>query len=223
MQARYQYGNLTVRKRKKGPNVWQFRWIENGRPKSVLIGTVEKLPTQADAERAVEHQRIKINAQNPQQRFHAVTVEALVERYKSEEMPTRYATRVSYLSYLKRHIVPRWGTWSSAVSAQSMWKRGSNRCPSLRRRRRTFEASCTCYFNARVDGSLQIQTRLILSGRAQDAWKFLACLHRKSFPPCLRISRNHTAQWCLSRDASDFAQAKLSGFSGKTSIGIRLP
>ncbi len=110
MQARYQHGNLTVRKRKKGPNVWQFRWIENGRPKSVLIGTVEKLPTQADAERAVEHQRIKINAQNPQQRFHAVTVEALVERYKSEEMPTRYATRVSYLSYLKRHIVPRWGT-----------------------------------------------------------------------------------------------------------------
>ena len=46
MQARYQYGNLTVRKRKKGPDVWQFRWMENGRPKSVLIGTVEKLPTQ---------------------------------------------------------------------------------------------------------------------------------------------------------------------------------
>ena len=44
MQARYQYGNLTVRKRKKGPDVWQFRWTENGRLKSVLIGTVEKLP-----------------------------------------------------------------------------------------------------------------------------------------------------------------------------------
>ena len=66
MQARYQYGNLTIRKRKKGPNVWQFRWMENGRLKSVLIGTVEKLPTQADAERAVEHLRIKINAQGPQ-------------------------------------------------------------------------------------------------------------------------------------------------------------
>ena len=42
MQARYQYGNLTIRKRKKGPDVWQFRWMENGKPKSVLIGTVEK-------------------------------------------------------------------------------------------------------------------------------------------------------------------------------------
>ncbi len=110
MQARYQYGNLITRKRKKGPDVWQFRWMENGKPKSVLIGTVEKLPTQADAERAVEYLRIKINAQNPQHRFHAVTVEALAERYKSEELPTRYATRVSYLSYLKRYILPRWGT-----------------------------------------------------------------------------------------------------------------
>jgi hypothetical protein len=65
MQARYQYGNLTIRKRKKGPDVWQFRWTENWKPKSVLIGTLEKLPTLADAERASEHLRIKINAQNP--------------------------------------------------------------------------------------------------------------------------------------------------------------
>ena len=110
MQARYQYGNLTIRRRKKGPDVWQFRWTENGRPKSVLIGTVEKLPTQADAERAAECQRIKVNAQVPQRQFHAVTLAALVERYKSEEMPARYSTRVSYLSYLKGYIVPRWGT-----------------------------------------------------------------------------------------------------------------
>ena len=109
MQARYQYGNLTLRRRKKGPDVWQFRWTENGNPKSVLIGTVEKLPTQADAERAAECQRIKVNAQVPQQQFHAVTMEALAERYKSEEMPARYSTRVSYQSYLKVHIKPKWG------------------------------------------------------------------------------------------------------------------
>ena len=113
MQARYQYGNLTVRKRKKGPNVWQFRWMENGRPKSVLIGTVEKLPTQADAERAVEHLRIKINAQNPQQQFHAVTVGALVDRYKSEEMSGQCAAKTQpsrYRGILKNWICPKWGT-----------------------------------------------------------------------------------------------------------------
>ncbi len=110
MQTRYQYGTLTIRKRKKGPDVWQFRWLENGKLKSVLIGTTERLPTKADAERAVEHLRIKINARNLQRQFHAITVEALVERYKVEELPTRYSTRVAYLSYLKRHIMPRWGS-----------------------------------------------------------------------------------------------------------------
>src|ERR671931_2392207 len=56
-------------KRKKGPDVWQFRWMENGKPKSVLVGSTEKLLTKVDAERAVEHLRIKINAQNRQQQL----------------------------------------------------------------------------------------------------------------------------------------------------------
>lgn len=45
MQARYQGLNLMIRKRKKEPNALQFRWKENGELKSVLIGTVEKVPT----------------------------------------------------------------------------------------------------------------------------------------------------------------------------------
>lgn len=84
MQARCQYGNLTLRKRRKGPEVWQFRWRENGRLESVLIGTVEKLPTEADAQRAVEHLRMKINSLNPQQEFHSATVGALIDRFMEE-------------------------------------------------------------------------------------------------------------------------------------------
>ncbi len=111
MQARYQYGNLTLRKRKKGPNVWQFRWMENGKPKSVLLGTVEKLPTQADAERAVEHLRIKVNAQFPQQKFHSVTVGALIDRFMEEHAKKRCRknTWKNYLSLFNNHIRPRWG------------------------------------------------------------------------------------------------------------------
>ncbi|MGD1154533.1 MAG: tyrosine-type recombinase/integrase [Terriglobia bacterium] len=112
MQARYQYGNLTIRKRKQGPDVWQFRWMENGKPKSVLIGTVEQLPTQADAERAAEYLRIKANAQNPQQGFHAVTVGALIDRFMAEYAPKRCRenTRKNYHSVFENHIRPRWGT-----------------------------------------------------------------------------------------------------------------
>jgi len=111
MQARYQYGNLTLRKRKKGPDVWQFRWMENGKPKSVLIGTVDKYPTQADAERAAEHLRITINAENPQQNSHSVTVGALIDRFMEEYAPKRcrLLTQKVYRSLFENHIRPRWG------------------------------------------------------------------------------------------------------------------
>jgi integrase len=111
MTARYQYGTLTPRKRKKGPDVWQFRWMENGKPKSVLIGTVEKYSTRADAERAAEHLRITINAENPQQNFHSVTVGALIDRFMEEYAPKRcrLLTQKVYRSLFENHIRPRWG------------------------------------------------------------------------------------------------------------------
>jgi integrase len=85
--------------------------MEDGRSKSVLIGTTKKLPTQADAERASEYLRIKINAQNPQQRFHAVTVGALIDRFMTEYAPRhcRKHTVQVYGSLLKNHVRPHWG------------------------------------------------------------------------------------------------------------------
>ena len=137
MQGRYQYGNLTLRKRKKGPKVWQFRWMENGKLKSVLIGTVEKLPTHADAERAVEHLRMQINAQNPQAQFHRVTVGALVDRYMTEEMSVsvREDTASAYRGILRNWIKPKWGT-QSLESVKTMavenWLKGIPRAPNTK-------------------------------------------------------------------------------------------
>jgi integrase len=111
MTARYQYGNLTIRKRKKGPDLWQFRWMENGKPKSVLIGTVEKYPTRADAQRAVEHLRITLNQHNLQSQFHSATVAGLIDRFIQEELPNgrRFQTQSEYRSYFNRYIRPQWG------------------------------------------------------------------------------------------------------------------
>jgi integrase len=112
MQARYQYGNLTLRERKLGPDVWQFRWMENGKLKSVLIGTVARYPNQADAERAVEHLRMKINSETGQTRFYPVTVGTLIDRYMTEEMTAivREDTAGSYRGICKNWIRPHWGT-----------------------------------------------------------------------------------------------------------------
>jgi hypothetical protein len=101
MQARYQYGNLTLRKRKKGPDVWQFRWMENGKPKSMLIGTIERYPNQADAERAVEHLRIKVNSETPQAQFHPVTVGTLIDRYRDASQCAEPHSRLLTVAFLK--------------------------------------------------------------------------------------------------------------------------
>jgi integrase len=112
MTARYQYGDLRIRKRKKGPDVWQFRYFEKGKRKSVLIGTVEKLPTESHAVRAIEYLRIKMNVENPQQQFHRVTVQGLAERFMAEYAPKkcRKNTRSNYQGLYNNHIKPRWGT-----------------------------------------------------------------------------------------------------------------
>jgi integrase len=86
--------------------------MENGKPKSVLIGTVEKYPTRADAERAVEHLRTTINAESPQQAFHSVTLGALIDRFVEEYAPKRCRkpTLRVYRSLFENHIRPTWGT-----------------------------------------------------------------------------------------------------------------
>lgn len=114
MQARkYQYGDLRIRKRKKGSDVWQFRYFdENGKRKSVIVGTVERLPTKADARRAIEGRRISLNATKEQAQFHSVTVAGLMDRFMQEYTPKhcRLNTRNNYQGVIDNHIRPRWGT-----------------------------------------------------------------------------------------------------------------
>ena len=112
MQARYQYGDLRIRKRNKGPDVWQFRFFDNGKRKSVLIGTLEKLPTKADAERAVEPRRIEINVESSQRVFHSITIGALVDRFMAEYAPKhcRLNTQRTYRSFFNNHVRPQWGS-----------------------------------------------------------------------------------------------------------------
>lgn len=111
MTARYQYGSFRIRKRAKGPAVWEFRWIQGGKPKSMLVGTVEKLPNQVDAERALEAFRSRINATNPQSKLHSLTVGGLIDRFMKKYSPRHHRknTRISYQGAFDKHVRPRWG------------------------------------------------------------------------------------------------------------------
>jgi integrase len=110
MQLRYQYGTLTLRRRKMGPDVWQWRYLEDGRRKAMLIGSTDRLPTKAAALRALESYRLRLNADNPQTQFRATSLGALIDRYIPEELDqVRHDTQVSYRAFLNKWIRPRWG------------------------------------------------------------------------------------------------------------------
>ena len=115
-RAYYQFGSLTLKKRAKSADVWEFRYYEDaatgGRArKALFIGTTDQYKTEAQARKAVEAILLKLNAEKPMHHLGTVTFGGLCDRYIAEELPERYSTRKSYLSNINQHIKPRWGDY----------------------------------------------------------------------------------------------------------------
>ena len=196
MQARYQYGDLRIRKRNKGPDVWQFRYFENGKRKSVLIGTVEKLPTKADAERAVEHRRIQVNAQNPQQQFHSVTVGALIDRFMEEYAPKRCRklTRRASIAVSSTTTSGRGGEPnSSRTSSRWPWKNGLRIYPHSRQVKAHVRNLMHTLFQAAIRWEIVgTQTQLTLCGSHRKRLKTPRVLTPAEFKALLaQLSEPH--------------------------------
>src|SRR5204863_2945430 len=114
-RTRYQNGSLRIKKGAAGLKVWEFRYSEPGPdgrrlPRGVTLGTLQEYPNQSAARKSPAAQAIllRINAEHPLGPVTASTTGALIARYEQEEMPTRYSTRVSYQSFIKNYIRPRW-------------------------------------------------------------------------------------------------------------------
>ena len=123
-KTRYQQGSVRRVKRKSGPDVWVFRWRsthadgskkENNR----VIGTVLEHRNLAAATRAAETLRININSINPRASVMGMTFGELVTHYIARELdvdqeearsPKAHSTVEANRRYLKRWIVPPWGT-----------------------------------------------------------------------------------------------------------------
>jgi integrase len=109
---RYQHGSIRRVKRAKG-FAWEFRYyVEEGHeriPKSQYFAGDAYKSAKAVRQK-VEAQLLKLNEGTEYTRAKDVTFNALLERYISEEMPTRRATRGSYTSIINRHLRPRWGS-----------------------------------------------------------------------------------------------------------------
>jgi len=112
-RTRYQFGSLSLKKRAKGADVWEFRYYETQadntrKRKATFIGTTTQYKNKSDARVAVEALLLRLNEEKPQHHLGAVTFGAVCDRYIEEELPERYSTRKSYLSNIKLHIRPRW-------------------------------------------------------------------------------------------------------------------
>jgi integrase len=115
-RKRYQFGWLELRKRKKGPDVWLWRYRcsepnQKGNKDSVIIGNLNQYPTRALAWKAAEGRRLTVNRDQPSAN---ATFGGLADRYMLEKLPKRYSTSSKYRSWITNHIKPRWGDYPIA-------------------------------------------------------------------------------------------------------------
>ena len=127
-RATYQYGTLVPEPRRRGPDIWVYRFFENRKGKRVrrktVVGTLDKLPTRADAERACENLRLAANAEVDE---NTPTMGGVIDRYiqevlkpcldvplggvQEETVLMSFQTAGSYRSMLNKYVSLRWGSY----------------------------------------------------------------------------------------------------------------
>jgi integrase len=133
-RKKYQRGNVSLKPRANGPDAWEFRWRDaSGTQRSRLLGTVEMLPTEQDAQCVADAFRLEINSELP--KAVPVTVATLVDRYLTDDVEMgrlAYATRSSYKTYLNGWAKPKWGQHTLGqvrTMAVEQWLRGVTLAP----------------------------------------------------------------------------------------------
>jgi integrase len=113
--TRFKPGTVVFDKRR---GTWNhLRW-QNGKRRSMLIGTLRQYPTKGAAWRAVQSSLPpQENSTTPE----TCTVRVLAARYEAERFPARYDTARTYRSWLDNHVLPQWGdTLVSAVQPRAV-------------------------------------------------------------------------------------------------------
>src|SRR5579862_4209936 len=133
-RARHQFGWLEKRKRRRGPEVWVWRYHANAqgqrtRKPAVVVGDIRRYPTKSEAWKAAEGIRLAIGNLVLAD---VVTFGALINRFLKEALPERKGTADRYRSWILNHINPRWDAVPlSSVKplAVETWIRGLKLAP----------------------------------------------------------------------------------------------
>jgi integrase len=113
-----QYGSLIRKNRKRGPDVWLFRWSEKddvGRRvyRKRVVGTVEQYADAETARNSTANLLARVNSANHQRDARSMTFGDLCSHFEQRELAVTnawrsYATKKCYGVYLRRWIVPKW-------------------------------------------------------------------------------------------------------------------
>jgi len=119
-----QDGSITVERRKRGPDVWSFRWREAGPDgrrihRRIVLGSAEDLKNLASARKIVVGLKREININDVRIRRESITLNDLSSHYQQRELLARnlrisHSTKRIYAGYLKRWIEPRRGSYALA-------------------------------------------------------------------------------------------------------------
>jgi integrase len=114
-----QQGSLIRSNRKRGPDVWQFRWAERGPQgrriyRKRVIGTVCQYSDADSARKAVTGLLAEINSNDLPRGPLPMTVAEVCDHFDQRELTKdntwrSYSTKKTYKVYLKRWIIPEWG------------------------------------------------------------------------------------------------------------------
>jgi integrase len=117
-----QDGSVTVERRKRGPDVWSFRWREAGPDgrrvhRRIVLGSADDLKSLASAHKMVVGLRREINVNDVRIRKESITLDDLSRHYQQRELAHQnlrisFSTKRIYAGYLKKWIEPRWGAYA---------------------------------------------------------------------------------------------------------------
>jgi len=115
-----QHGSLIRSGRKRGPDVWQFRWADRGPYgkriyRKRVIGTVCQYPDQDSARQSVSVLLREINRHALQRCSLPMTVAEVCDHFVQRELTKdniwrSYSTKRAYKAYLTRWIIAHWGS-----------------------------------------------------------------------------------------------------------------
>ena len=114
-----QNGSIMRSERRRGPDVWEYKWREPGpdgrrKHRRMVVGSVVQFKDKDAAMRATSALRRDINMANVRGKGKPVTLSQLADHYCQRELTSNnrwktHSTKLGYRGYLRKWIIPRWG------------------------------------------------------------------------------------------------------------------